>query len=71
MGVQKNIGLLKAKNEQLTENLKKLILEEQKTRELVIGTLEILKLMPDYDEALKQLEANNLKKFTEDGHKGD
>ena len=71
MGVQKNIGLLKAKNEQLTENLKKLILEEQKTRELVIGTLEILKLMPDYDEALRQLEKNNLKKVTEDGHKGD
>jgi len=71
MGVQKNIGLLKAKNEQLTENLKKLILEEHKTRELVIGTLEILKLMPDYDKALRQLEKNNLKKFTEDGHKGD
>jgi len=71
MGVQKNIGLLKAKNEQLTENLKKLILEEHKTRELVIGTLEILKLMPDYDKALRQLEKNNLKKVTEDGHKGD
>ena len=71
MGVQKNIGLLKAKNEQLTENLKKLILEEQKTRELVIGTLEILKLMPDYDKALRQLEENNLKKVTENGHKGD
>ena len=32
MGVQKNIGLLKAKNEQLTENLKKLILEETKNQ---------------------------------------
>tara|TARA_R110000765_G_scaffold324889_1_gene416397 strand:+ start:354 stop:569 length:216 start_codon:yes stop_codon:yes gene_type:complete len=70
MGVQKNIGLLKSKNEQVTENLKLLILEEKKTRELVIGCLEILKLMPDYEEALKQLEANNLKQFNEDGHKG-
>jgi type II secretory pathway predicted ATPase ExeA len=55
MGLQKNVGLLKAKNEQVTENLKKLILEEKKTRELVIGCLELLKLMPGYDEALKQL----------------
>ena len=55
MGLQKNVGLLKAKNDQVTENLKKLILEEQKTRELAIGCLELLKLMPGYDEALKQM----------------
>lgn len=55
MGLQKNVGLLKAKNEQVTENLKKLILEEKKTRELAIGCLELLKLMPGYDKALKQL----------------
>tara|TARA_R110002167_G_scaffold1992_1_gene9895 strand:+ start:8720 stop:8935 length:216 start_codon:yes stop_codon:yes gene_type:complete len=71
MGVQKNIGLLKSKNEQVTENLKLLILEEKRTRELVIGCLEILKLMPDYDNALKQLENNNLNKVTDNGHKGD
>tara|TARA_R110000744_G_scaffold16434_4_gene45257 strand:+ start:3834 stop:4043 length:210 start_codon:yes stop_codon:yes gene_type:complete len=55
MGLQKNVGILKAKNDQVTDNLKKLILEEQKTRELVIGCLELLKLMPGYDEALKQM----------------
>ena len=66
MGVQKNVGLLKAKNEQVTENLKMLIIEEQKTRELAIGCLELLKLMPGYDKALKQLTDN-----TEDGHKRD
>jgi hypothetical protein len=71
MGVQKNIGLLKSKNEQVTENLKLLILEERKTRELVIGCLEILKLMPHYEDALKQLEANNLKKVQEDGNTED
>ena len=66
MGVQKNVGLLKAKNEQVTENLKMLIIEEQKTRELAIGCLELLKLMPGYKKALKQLTEN-----TEDGHKRD
>jgi hypothetical protein len=65
MGVQKNVGLLKAKNEQLTENLKLLIKEEQQTRELAIGCLELLKLMPGYEKALEQLQKNNT-----DGHKG-
>ena len=66
MGLQKNVGILKAKNDQVTENLQKLILEEKKTRELVIGCLELLKLMPGYEKALKQLTENN-----EDGHKRD
>ncbi len=65
MGVQKNVGLLKAKNEQLTENLKLLIKEEQQTRELAIGCLELLKLMPGYEKALEKLQKNNT-----DGHKG-
>ena len=65
MGVQNNVGLLKAKNEQLTENLKLLIKEEQQTRELAIGCLELLKLMPGYEKALEQLQKNNT-----DGHKG-
>ena len=46
MGVQKNVGLLKAKNEQVTENLKMLIIEEQKTRELAIGCLELPSEVP-------------------------
>jgi hypothetical protein len=56
MGVQKNISLLKSRSEDVTENLKKLILEEKKTRELAIGTLELLKLMPGYEEALATLQ---------------
>ena len=55
MGLQKNVGILKAKNDQVTDNLKKLIIEEQKTRELANGCLQLLKLMPGYDKALKQL----------------
>jgi|TARA_R110002050_G_scaffold82020_4_gene175648 hypothetical protein len=56
MGVQKNIASLKVNTETLTENLKKVILEEQQTRELAIGTLELLKLMPGYEEALATLQ---------------
>tara|TARA_R110000744_G_scaffold95474_1_gene184448 strand:+ start:789 stop:983 length:195 start_codon:yes stop_codon:yes gene_type:complete len=56
MGVQKNIASLKVNTETLTENLKKVILEEQQTRELAIGTLELLKLIPGYEEALATLQ---------------
>jgi hypothetical protein len=66
MGVQKNISLLKSRSEDVTENLKKLILEEKQTRELAIGTLELLKLMPGYDEALALLK----EKAEQDGHQG-
>ena len=66
MGVQKNISLLKSRSEDVTENLKKLILEEKQTRELAIGTLELLKLMPGYDEALVLLK----EKAEQDGHQG-
>ena len=55
MGVQKNIALLKTKNELVTENLQKLILEEKQTRDMVIGALQLIKLMPGYEEALEQL----------------
>ena len=64
MGVQKNISLLKSRSQDITDNLKKLILEEQQTRELAIGTLELVKLMPGYEEALSKLKER-------DGHKGD
>ena len=55
MGVQKNIALLKTKNELVTENLQKLILEEKQTRDMVIGVLQLIKLMPGYEEALEKL----------------
>ena len=66
MGVQKNISSLKVNTEALTENLKKLILEEQQTRELAVGTLNLLKLMPGYEEALAEMK----KSVEEDGHQG-
>ena len=66
MGVQKNIALLKSKNELVTENLQKLILEEKQTRDMVIGALQLIKLMPGYEEALEQL-----RKQVDDGEQGD
>jgi len=66
MGVQKNIGLLKAKVDALTTNLQTLILEEKKTRDLVLGALQILKQMPGHDKALEKKK----KLYKEDEHKG-
>ncbi len=67
MGVQKNIGVLKFKVESLTTNLQSLILEEKKTRDLVLGVLQILKHMPGHDEALQEIK----KIHEENEHKGD
>ena len=67
MGVQKNIGILKAKVETLTENLKKLILEEKQTRDMALGALQILKEMPGHEEAIKKIQEQFKEK---DGHKG-
>jgi len=67
MGVQKNIGILKFKVESLTTNLQTLILEEKKTRDLVLGVLQILKQMPGHDEALQEIK----KIHEENEHKGD
>ncbi|QDP66320.1 MAG: hypothetical protein Unbinned6224contig1000_41 [Prokaryotic dsDNA virus sp.] len=67
MGVQKNIGILKAKVESLTDNLQKLIIEEKQTRDMVLGALQILKEMPGHEKALKKLQEKFEK---ENGHKG-
>ena len=66
MGVQKNIALLKTKNELVTENLQKLILEEKQTRDMVIGAVQLIKLMPGYEEALEKL-----RKQVDNGEQGD
>jgi len=66
MGVQKNIALLKTKNELVTENLQKLILEEKQTRDMIMGALQLIKLMPGYEDALEQL-----RKQVDDGEQGD
>jgi len=46
---------MKNKLEALTRVTQQLITELQFTRELAVGTLETIKLMPDYKEALEKL----------------
>ena len=46
---------MKNKVESLTRVVQQLINELQFTRELAVGTLETIKLMPDYQEALDKL----------------
>ena len=47
---------MKNKLEALTRVTQQLITELQFTRELAVGTLETIKLMPDYQEAIEALE---------------
>ena len=46
---------MKNKVEALTRVVQQLITELQFTREVAVGTLETIKLMPDYEEALDKL----------------
>ena len=65
MGVQKNIAKLNHKVEIITQNLQRLILEEQQTRKLLIEVAEIIKLMPGYKKALDKVEENKTNKKNE------
>ena len=49
---------MKNKVEALTRVLQQLITENTHLRELGVGTLETLKLMPGYEEAIDQLKQN-------------
>jgi len=44
--------------------LRQLVNELQNTKELCIGTLEVVKLLPDYEKALKKLTDNYEKETT-------
>lgn len=64
----KESTLLEMKNkiESIGRILQHLINENNHLRELGVGTLETLKLMPGYDEALEQLKESITKKQTKD-----
>ena len=64
----KESTLLEMKNkiESIGRILQHLINENNHLRELGVGTLETLKLMPGYDKALEQLKESITKKQTED-----
>ena len=49
---------MKNKIESLTNVIQHLIRENMQLRELSIGTLETVKLMPGYDEAIEKLKEN-------------
>ena len=53
----------------LTNVVQNLLSENLQLRELSVGTLETLKLMPGYDEAIEQLKESVTKKENKDGVK--
>ena len=52
---------MKNKIESLTNVIQHLIKESMHLRELSVGTLETMKLMPDYDKAIEKLKENLMK----------
>ena len=53
----------------LTNVVQNLLSENLQLRDLSVGTLETLKLMPGYDEAIEQLKQSVTKKENKDGVK--
>jgi hypothetical protein len=53
----------------LTNVVQNLLSENLQLRDLSVGTLETLKLMPGYDEAIEQLKEELTKKEDKDGVK--
>jgi len=51
----------------LTNIVQNLLSENLQLRDLSVGTLETLKLMPGYDEAIEQLKESVTKKEDKDG----
>jgi len=56
---------MKNKIEAMTRILQQLINETSHLRELGVGTLETLKLMPGYEQAIEDLKNNMIKKQEE------
>jgi len=53
-----SVRKLKEQVDAMTRVMQQLINEINNTKDLSIGTLEVIKLMPDYEEALKKLKEN-------------
>ena len=67
----KEIKLLEMQNKvvALTNVMQQVINEISYLRELSVGTLETVKLLPGYEEAIEQLKSNVLEKKEEDKEK--
>jgi len=53
-----SVRKLKEQVDAMTRVMQQLINEIQNTKELCVGTLEIVKLLPDYEKALEELKEN-------------
>ena len=62
---EKTLLEMKNKVESLTNVIQHLIKESMHLRELSVGTLETLKLMPGYDEAIEKLKERLMEKEKE------
>ena len=62
---EKTLIEMKNKIESLTNVIQHLLTEVTHLRELGVGTLETLKLMPGYEDALEQLKQNMIKQQEE------
>jgi len=54
---------MQKKIESLTRLMQHILNEQQRLTEMSVGTLELIKLMPDYDKALEDLKEKNLEEL--------
>jgi len=54
---------MQKKIESLTRVVQHIINENQRLTEMSVGTLELIKMMPDYDKALEDLKEKNLEQI--------
>jgi|TARA_R110000824_G_scaffold236516_2_gene425203 hypothetical protein len=59
---QSRLDVLEKKTEALIRIVQQLIQENDNCKQLAFGTLETIKLMPDYDKALEDLKTKTLEK---------
>jgi len=53
-----SVRKINEKVDAMTRVMQQLINEMQNTKELCVGTLEVVKLLPDYEKALEELKDN-------------
>tara|TARA_R100001509_G_scaffold84817_1_gene48216 strand:+ start:801 stop:1040 length:240 start_codon:yes stop_codon:yes gene_type:complete len=62
---QSRTDLLEKKIQAIINIVKQLLDENAYLKDLAVGTLETIKLMPDYEDAIKKLKENLAKKSSE------
>ena len=59
------VDLLEKKTQALIKVVQQLLDENAYLKDLAVGTLETIKLMPDYEEAIEKLKAEMVRKSSE------